>query len=60
MSAPVNWASVLRVGVFLQCLTFFIICLVVYFIVVLPINALLNKFYVSLPSLSPWSFSSDA
>ena len=60
MFEPVNWASVLRVGVHLQCLTFFIICVVVYFIVVLPINALLNKFYVSSPSLSPWSFASSA
>ena len=31
----------------MQCLTFLIICIVVYFLVVMPVNALLNKFYVS-------------
>ena len=30
-----------------QCLSFIIICLVVYFIVVMPMNALMNKFFVS-------------
>ena len=31
----------------MQVLTFIIICLVVYFIIVLPMNAALNKLYVS-------------
>ena len=30
-----------------QCISFIIICLVVYFIVVLPMNALMTKFFVS-------------
>ena len=29
-----------------QCISFIIICLVVYFIVVLPMNALMTKFFV--------------
>ena len=34
----------------LQVLSFLIICLVVYLFVVLPITALLNKYYVSIMS----------
>ena len=30
-----------------QCISFIIICLVVYFLVVMPMNALMNKFFVS-------------
>ena len=30
-----------------QCISFIIICLVVYFIVVLPMNSLMSKFFVS-------------
>lgn len=31
----------------MQCLTFLIICIVVYFIVVLPMNSALNRLFVS-------------
>lgn len=34
----------------MQVLTFIIICLVVYFIIVLPMNAALNRLYVSTPT----------